>query len=79
MIWSENEVEKFTFELANTDISSLLDEIHLMEDAVAEAALFPAFREHFRQAFDVINEAASYWLEEGLGYSSQARRIINET
>lgn len=79
MIWSENEVEPFTFELANTDISSLLDEIHLMEEAVAETALFPAFREHFRQAFDVINEAASYWLEEGLGYSSQARRITHET
>lgn len=79
MIWSENEVEQFTFELANTDISSLLDEIHLMEAAVAEAALFPAFREHFRQAFDVINEAASYWLEEGSGYSSQARWVIHET
>lgn len=79
MIWSENELEQFTFELANTDISSLLDEIQMMEDAVAEAALFPEFREHFRQAFDVINEAASYWLEEGLGYSSQARRVIHET
>ncbi|MCJ7851584.1 hypothetical protein [Pseudomonas monteilii] len=79
MIWSENELEQFTFELANTDISSLLDEIQMMEDAVAESALFPEFREHFRQAFDVINQAASYWLEEGLGYSSQARRVIHET
>lgn len=70
MIWSENEVEQFTFELANTDISSLVDEIHLMEAAVAEATLFPAFREHFRQAFDVINEAASYWLEEDSGIQS---------
>jgi len=78
VIWSQNEVEQFTFKLANTDISSLLDEIQVMEDAVAEAALFPEFREHFRHAFDVINEAASYWLEEGLGYSSQARRVINE-
>ncbi|HCF0056542.1 TPA: hypothetical protein SMR28_005936 [Pseudomonas aeruginosa] len=43
MIWSENEVEQFTFELANTDISSLLDEIQMMEDAVAEVALFPEF------------------------------------
>ncbi|EKN0250135.1 hypothetical protein [Pseudomonas aeruginosa] len=79
MIWSENEVEQFTFELANTDISSLLDEIQMMEDAVAEVALFPEFREHFCQAFDVINEAAAYWLEEGLEYSSQARRVIHET
>lgn len=79
MIWSETELEQFTFELANTDISSLLDDIQMMEDAVAEAALFPEFREHFRQAFDVINQAASYWLEEGLGYSSQARRVIHET
>lgn len=79
MIWSETELEQFTFELANTDISSLLDDIQMMEDAVAEAALFLEFREHFRQAFDVINQAASYWLEEGLGYSSQARRVIHET
>ncbi|QVM97532.1 hypothetical protein JYG36_04915 [Pseudomonas sp. SORT22] len=78
MIWSENEVEQFTLELANTDISSLLDEIQVMEDAVAEAALFPEFRGHFRQAFEVINEAASYWLEEGC-YSTQARRVIHET
>lgn len=78
MIWTESEGEQFTFELANTDISSLLDEIQVMEDAVAEAALFPEFRDHFRQAFDVINEAASYWLEEGW-YSSQARWVIHET
>jgi len=79
VIWSETELEQFTFELANTDISSLLDDIQMMEDAVAEAALFPEFREHFRQAFDVISQAASYWLEEGLGYSCQARRVIHET
>ena len=75
MNWSQNEVEQFTFELANTDISSLLDEIQVMEDAVAEAALFPEFREHFRHAFDVINEAASYRLEEGLEVSTKPGAI----
>ncbi|RYZ89923.1 MAG: hypothetical protein EOP04_05470 [Proteobacteria bacterium] len=75
MIWSENEVEQFTFELANTDISNLLDEIQMMEDAVAETALFHESREHFRQAFDVINEAASYWLEEGTQHLAELEEL----
>ena len=62
-------------EIAGYDVSSLLWEQDEIEQAVKELALFPHFREHFTEAFDLINYATSFWLEE-LSYSECAGSVI---
>lgn len=62
-------------EIAGYEVSSLLWEQDEIEQAVKELALFPQFREHFTEAFDLINYATSFWLEE-LSYSERAGSVI---
>lgn len=62
-------------EIAGLDVSSLLWEQDEIEQAVRELALYPQFHEHFKEAFDLINYATSFWLEE-LSYADPAGSVI---
>lgn len=78
MTWSQSRLGRFRLEIAHTTIINPLDDIGLIEDAVAESALYREFRDRFQQAFEVMNEAASYWVGEDLTYSRQARQVSTQ-
>lgn len=59
------ETEKLELEIAGFDVTCLVWDQDDVEAAVRSLVLFPQFNEHFRDAFDLINTATSFWLEEG--------------
>ncbi len=52
-------------EIAGIDVKCLIQDMDDVERAVRELALYRQFSEHFRQAFDLIDDATSFWLEDG--------------
>ncbi|WP_122454347.1 hypothetical protein [Pseudomonas viridiflava] len=62
-------------EIAGCDVSNLLEELDEIEQAVHELALYPQFREHFKEALDVANYATSFWLEDG-SYPDRAGSVV---
>ncbi|MCF5777067.1 hypothetical protein GIV40_08200 [Pseudomonas poae] len=59
------ETEELELEIAGFDVTCLVWDQDDIEAAVRSLVLFPQFNEHFRDAFDLINTATSFWLEEG--------------
>lgn len=59
------EAEELELEIAGFDVTCLVWDQDDVEAAVRSLVLFPQFNEHFRDAFDLINTATSFWLEEG--------------
>lgn len=68
------EAEELELEIAGFDVTCLVWDQDDVEAAVRSLALFPQFKEHFKGAFDLINTATSFWLEEG-SYSPGAESI----
>ncbi|WP_338484573.1 hypothetical protein VRB53_19540 [Pseudomonas trivialis] len=68
------EAEELELEIAGFDVTCLVWDQGDIEAAVRSLALFPQFNEHFKSAFDLINTATSFWLEEG-SYSPGAESI----
>lgn len=62
-------------EIAGFDVSSLLWEQDEIEQAVSQLALHEEFREHFKEAFELMNYATSFWLEDG-SYPDRAGSVI---
>ncbi|WP_122342027.1 hypothetical protein [Pseudomonas caricapapayae] len=52
-------------EIAGFDINSLVRDVDDVELAVGELALHEQFKEHFWKAFDLLNMASSFFLEDG--------------
>ncbi|MCJ7958722.1 MAG: hypothetical protein MUW57_19825 [Pseudomonas sp.] len=61
----ERGIEAEELEIAGVDVTCLVWDQDDIEIAVRNLVLFPQFNEHFRDAFDLINTATSFWLEEG--------------
>ena len=61
----ERDIEAEELEIAGVDVTCLVWDQDDVEAAVRSLVLFPQFNEHFRDAFDLINTATSFWLEEG--------------
>ncbi|VVN58775.1 hypothetical protein PS687_03136 [Pseudomonas fluorescens] len=59
------ETEELELEIAGFDVTCLVWDQDDVEAVVRSLVLFPQFNEHFRDAFDLINTATSFWLEEG--------------
>lgn len=59
------ETEELELEIAGFDVTCLVWDQDDVEAAVRSLALFPQFNNHFKDAFDLINTATSFWLEEG--------------
>ena len=59
------ETEELELEIAGFDVTCLMWDQDDVEAAVRSLVLFPQFKEHFKGAFDLINTATSFWLEEG--------------
>ncbi|NWE43676.1 hypothetical protein HX875_29655 [Pseudomonas yamanorum] len=59
------EPEELELEIAGFDVTCLVWDQDDVEAAVRSLVLFPQFNEHFRDAFDLINTATSFWLDEG--------------
>ena len=59
------EAEELELEIAGFDVTCLVWDQDNIEAAVRSLALFPQFNNHFKDAFDLINTATSFWLEEG--------------
>lgn len=59
------EAEELELEIAGFDVTCLVWDQDDVEAAVRNLVLFPQFETHFRNAFDLINTATSFWLEEG--------------
>lgn len=57
--------EELELEIAGFDVACLMWDQDDVEAAVRSLVLFPQFNEHFKDAFDLINTATSFWLEEG--------------
>jgi hypothetical protein len=62
-------------EIAGFDVTSLLWEQDEIEQAVSELALYGEFREHFKEALELINYTTSFWLEDGR-YPDRAGSVI---
>lgn len=60
------EAEELELEIAGFDVTCLLWDQDDVEAAVRNLVLFPQFEMHFKDAFDLINTATSFWLEDGL-------------
>jgi len=65
------EAEELELEIAGFDVTCLVWDQDDVEAAVRSLSLFPQFKEHFKGAFDLINTATSFWLEEGCGLSQR--------
>lgn len=52
-------------EIAGVDVECLIRDMDDIETAVLELALYPQFNDYFRETFDLINAATSFWLEDG--------------
>ncbi|VVM58786.1 hypothetical protein PS682_01200 [Pseudomonas fluorescens] len=59
------DAEELELEIAGFDVTCLMWDQDDVEAAVRSLVLFPQFNEHFKDAFDLINTATSFWLEEG--------------
>ncbi|SED91209.1 hypothetical protein FIV41_21640 [Pseudomonas marginalis] len=59
------DAEELELEIAGFDVTCLVWDQDDVEAAVRSLALFPQFNNHFNDAFDLINTATSFWLEEG--------------
>ncbi|WP_339493389.1 hypothetical protein [Pseudomonas sp. EA_35y_Pfl1_P108] len=59
------ETEELELEIAGFDVTCLVRDQDDVEAAVRSLVLFPQFNEHFNDAFDLINAATSFWLEDG--------------
>ena len=57
--------EELELEIAGFDVTCLMWDQDDVEAAARSLVLFPQFNEHFKDAFDLINTATSFWLEEG--------------
>jgi len=57
--------EELELEIAGFEVTCLVWDQDDVEAAVRNLVLFPQFATHFRNAFDQINTATSFWLEEG--------------
>ena len=57
--------EELELEIAGFDVTCLMWDQDDVEAAVRSLVLFPQFNEHFKDAFDLINTATSFWLEDG--------------
>lgn len=68
------EAEELKLEIAGFDVTCLVWDQDDVEAAVRSLVLFPQFNNHFKDAFDLINTATSFWLEEG-SYSPCAESI----
>ena len=68
------EAEELELEIAGFDVTCLVWDQDDIEAAVRNLVLFPQFEMHFRNVFDLINTATSFWLEEG-SYSPGAESI----
>ena len=67
-------IEPEGLEIAGTDVKCLIWDMDDAELAVRELALYPHFHEHFREAFDLIGVATSFWLEDG-SYATSAESV----
>jgi hypothetical protein len=67
-------IEPEELEIAGTDVKCLIWDMDDAELAVRELALYPHFHEHFREAFDLIGVATSFWLEDG-SYATNAESV----
>ena len=61
----ERGIEAEELEIAGVDVTCLVWDQDDVEAAVRSLVLFPQFNEHFKDAFDLINTATSFWLEDG--------------
>ncbi|WP_025806116.1 hypothetical protein [Pseudomonas chlororaphis] len=61
----ERGIEAEELEIAGIDVTCLVWDQDDVEAAVRSLVLFPQFNEHFKDAFDLINTATSFWLEDG--------------
>ncbi|KAA6176636.1 hypothetical protein F3K50_08180 [Pseudomonas marginalis] len=61
----ERDIEAEELEIAGVDVTCLVWDQDDVEAAVRSLVLFPQFNEHFKDAFDLINTATSFWLEDG--------------
>jgi len=68
------EAEELELKIAGFDVTCMVWDQEDVEAAVRNLALFPQFKENFKRAFDLINTATSFWLEEG-SYSPGAESI----
>ncbi|MFJ6828519.1 hypothetical protein ACIQRH_13165 [Pseudomonas sp. NPDC090964] len=59
------EAEELELEIAGFDVTCLVWDQDDVEAAVRSLVLFPQFEMHFKDAFDLINTATSFWLEDG--------------
>ncbi len=67
-------IELEELEIAGIDVTCLIWDMDDAELAVRELALYPHFHEHFREAFDLIGVATSFWLEGG-SYATSAESV----
>jgi len=67
-------IEAEELEIAGIDVKCLIWDMDDVESAVRELALYPQFKEHFREAFNLIDSASSFWLEGG-SYASCAESV----
>lgn len=68
------DAEELELEIAGFDVTCLVWDQDDVEAAVRSLALFPQFNNHFKDAFDLINTATSFWLEEG-SYAPYAESV----
>jgi hypothetical protein len=83
----ELDTETAELEIAGVDVECLIRDMDDVETAVLELALYPQFNAFFLEAFDLINAATSFWLEDGsyalcaesaTGALFRLRDVINE-
>lgn len=70
----ERGIEAEELEIAGVDVTCLMWDQDEVEIAVRNLVLFPQFNEHFKDAFDLINTATSFWLEDG-SYAPYAESV----
>ncbi|WP_339531714.1 hypothetical protein [Pseudomonas mucidolens] len=61
----ERGIDAEELEIAGVDVTCLVWDQDDVEIAVRNLVLFPQFNEHFKDAFDLISTATSFWLEDG--------------
>ena len=61
----ERGIDAEELEIAGVDVTCLVWDQEEVEIAVRNLVLFPQFNEHFKDAFDLISTATSFWLEDG--------------
>ncbi|QYM69911.1 hypothetical protein K1X80_06115 [Pseudomonas sp. So3.2b] len=61
----ERGIDAEELEIAGVDVTCLVWDQDDVEIAVRNLMLFPQFNEHFKDAFDLISTATSFWLEDG--------------